>query len=61
MNIESFPNLKKDDTTGAIINSDDGAYKEYLMNKKLKMVAAELNTLKEELHEIKLLLHKLVK
>jgi len=60
INITTHPNLKKDEDTGAVINTDDSAYREYLLNKKLKFVDNELNTLKEELHEIKTLLRKLV-
>ncbi len=59
--IEGQPNLKRDDSNMAIINTDTASYKRYKAQKeKYKSQENEINTLKDELREIKGLVNKLL-
>ena len=52
--IEGQPSLERDDNNMAIINTDTAAYKRY------KAQESEINTLKDELKEIKGLVKQLL-
>lgn len=59
--VKDHPDLAKDTTTGAIVNINKD---KYLRQKKLqeqrKTQREELDTLKSDVQEIKMLLHKLL-
>lgn len=56
------PNLVRDMTSGAIINIDDGYYKQIVaqraQNKQMQQQCEEMQSLKNELSEIKLMLQQ---
>lgn len=56
------PNLVRDITSGAIINIDDGYYKQIVaqraQNKQMQQQCEEMQSLKNELSEIKLMLQQ---
>lgn len=59
--VEGSPNLFRDEKTGAIINCDENAYNQYvnsLMNRQHQK--KEIEILKDEVNEIKLLLKELI-
>lgn len=66
--VEGHPNLRRDANTGAIINSNDSAYKNYLIRKanhdveksELENMKNDINLLKDDIADIKNLLLKLV-
>lgn len=63
--IEGHSDLRKNLVTGAVINNDKIAYERYLNSKKqfTKMNSSmdDINSLKEEISEIKSLLKELLK
>lgn len=69
INVEGYNNLKRDITTGAILNTDSSEYEKYLNLKKIKStekdkintIIEDISVLKSELSELKTLLTNLVK
>lgn len=60
--VQGYPGLYRDETTGAIVNCNDSEYKHRL--NKINAVDSqreEINRLRNELDEIKSLLHELTK
>ena len=59
--VEGHPNLYRDDRTGAILNTDDHSYHQYLKSvEKRKSMKKEIETLKNDVTEIKSLLKELI-
>lgn len=64
LKVEDHPGLVRDSKSKAIINVDDSAYKDYrnrknLQNKMINMTE-EINDLKNDIGEIKLLLNQIL-
>ena len=61
LRVEGHSNLYRDEKTGAIINCDDRAYNEYVntLNQR-EHQKIEIDALKNEMGEIKLLLKELI-
>lgn len=63
--IEGHSELSKNMQTGAVVNNDSTAYQRYLKSKeqftKIQSTVDDINTLKEEMSEIKTLLKELLK
>ena len=58
--VEGHKNLFRDERTGAIINCDNNAYKNYLEDKKRNSIKkAEFDAMKDEIKELKSLLREL--
>ena len=58
--VEGHKNLFRDEKTGAIINCDNNAYKNYLEDKKRNSIKkAEFDAMKDEIKELKSLLKEL--
>lgn len=59
--VKDHPHLYRDEKSGAIINCDDRAYNEYVnsLNQR-EHQKIEIETLKNEVSEIKLLLKELI-
>ena len=58
--VEGHKNLFRDERTGAIINCDSNAYKNYLEDKKRNSIKkAEFDAMKNEIKELKSLLNEL--
>ena len=58
--VEGHKNLFRDERTGAIINCDNNAYKNYLEDKKRNSIKkAEFDAMKNEIKELKSLLKEL--
>ena len=58
--VEGHKNLFRDERTGAIINCDNNAYKNYLEDKKRNSIKkAEFDAMKDEIKELKSLLKEL--
>lgn len=75
LNVDGYSNLKKDPSSGGVVNVDKRGYKAYLENKRLALqqyeenkssqeqvstLQDEINTMKGEMSEIKSLLIKLL-
>jgi hypothetical protein len=59
--IEGHPNLYRDEYSGAVVNCDTLEYEKYLKMKKLKIdQRKEIESLKNEVFEIKNLLMELI-
>jgi hypothetical protein len=60
--VEGYKNLKRDEKTGAIINTDSTEYSKYLNNKKnRKSQKNEMDKIKSDITEIKSILMQLLK
>jgi len=60
--VEGYPNLYRDENSGAIINCDSTAYNQYLNSiSKQEMKKKELDEIKNDIQEIKNLLKELLK
>ena len=58
--VENEQNLFRDRNTGAIINNDSAGYAQYMkMKKRRQTEREELDTIKSDIEEIKLLLRQL--
>jgi len=58
--VKGHPDLFRDRETGAIVNTDRSGYKNYMRMKEQKMrEKQELDTIKSDIEEIKLLLRQL--
>ena len=61
ISVEGHPNLFRDEKTGAIVNCDSAAYKQYLNSVSNRMnTKKEIENLKDEVKEIKSLLKELL-
>jgi hypothetical protein len=61
ISVEGHPNLFRDQKTGAIVNCDNVAYKQYLNSISNRMnTKKEIENLKGEVEEIKFLLKELL-
>lgn len=59
--VEGHKNLYRDENSGAIINCDSGEYNQYMSLKKEKVKQKEeIETLKNDIDQIKLLLKHIV-
>lgn len=66
--VEGKPNLYRDINTNAIINKNNSEYENYLnqresrlkKSKKIDTIERDLESLKNDINEIKSLLHKIV-
>ena len=67
MKVEGHPNLERDMTTGAVVNTNHNAYQNYLLkkyrqekdNQEIRDMRHDINSLKEDMSTIKDLLLKL--
>lgn len=60
--VEGYPNLYRDENSGAIINCDSTAYNQYLNSiSKQEMKKKELEEIKNDIQEIKNLLKEILK
>ena len=58
--VEGHKNLFRDERTGAIINCDNNAYKNYLEDKKRNSIKkAEIDAMKDEIETLKSMLRDL--
>ena len=58
--VEGHKNLFRDESTGAIINFDNTAYKNYLKDKKRNSIKkAEIDAMKDEIETLKSMLRDL--
>lgn len=75
VSVEGYKNLKKDTSSGGVVNVDSRAYKTYLENKKLALqqneeqkqtqssvaqMQHEINTIKNDMNDIKNILMQLL-
>lgn len=75
LNIEGYNNLKKDPASGGVVNVDSKSYENYMMNKSIAKrniqqqksthdsvtkMQDEINTIKNDLSDIRTLLMKLL-
>ena len=52
--VENHPNLKRDEKTRAIINTDSSAYERYMNEKEVRSRQQnEIETLRQEIEELK--------
>jgi len=59
--VEGHDGLVRDETTGAILNYNDSAIEARRKMKRLNSALDDINMLKNEISEIKLLLRELIK
>lgn len=59
--VKGYDGLVRDEFTGAIINKDDASIAARRRSKQLSSALEDINNLKEEISEIKALLHELIK
>jgi len=59
--VQGHDGLVRDMNTGAIINKDSSAIEARRKTKNLSTAIEDINNLKEEISEIKALLHELIK
>ena len=58
--VEGEPNLFRDRNTGAIINTDNAGYAQYMkMKQRRQTEREELDTIKDDIEEIKSLLREI--
>ncbi len=75
VSVEGYKNLKKDTSSGGVVNIDSRGYKTYLENKKLALqqheeqkqtqssvmqLQQEINTIKSDMNDIKSILMQLL-
>lgn len=61
ISVEGHPNLYRDEKTGAIVNCDNTAYRQYLNSISNRMnTKKEIENLKSDVNEIKSLLKELL-
>lgn len=59
--VKGFPNLYRDEKTGAILNYDNQSYNQYINAKNNREVQkVELEEMKKDIEEIKLLLKEII-
>jgi hypothetical protein len=55
LKVEGHPNLKRDPTTGVILNTNQSAYQNYLINKtKQSAERNEIESIKKDLDSLKI-------
>jgi hypothetical protein len=60
--VEGFPNLYRDEQTGAIVNCDNNSYNQYLSSlRRRRNQLSEIDSLKQEVKELKTLVMQLIK
>ncbi len=75
LNVEGYKNLKKDTSSGGVVNVDKRGYKAYLETKKIALqqheeqkqtqtsvnqLQQEINTIKNDMNDIRLMLIQLI-
>lgn len=61
ISVEGHPNLYRDEKTGAIVNCDNNAYRQYMNSVSNRMnTKKEIENLKSDVNEIKSLLRELL-
>lgn len=63
--VKDYPNLKRDLNTGAVLNTSNSEYEEYKkiqenVNLHNRIIENEINSLKNDINEIKTLLTQIV-
>ena len=59
--VEGYPNLYRDEESGAIINYDTSSYNQYLSSlRKKEEERKEINQMKKDIDEIKMLLKEII-
>lgn len=59
--VEGYPNLYRDEKSGAIINYDKSSYNQYLSSlRKKEEERKEINQMKKDIDEIKTLLKEII-
>lgn len=59
--VKGFPNLYRDEKTGAILNYDSQSYNQYINSRNNREVQKiELEEMKKDIEEIKLLLKEII-
>ena len=59
--VEGYPNLYRDEESGAIINYDTSSYNQYLSSlRKKEEERKEINQMKKDIDEIKTLLKEII-
>ncbi len=59
--VEGFPNLYRDEQTGAIVNCDNNGYNKYLSSvKRRRNQLTEIDSLKKEVKELRSLVMELI-
>jgi len=59
--VEGYPDLVRDPSTGAIINTDKNAYQNYINSRNRKLQEIErIENLENDINDIKNLIHKIL-
>lgn len=59
--VKGYPNLYRDENSGAIINHDSTSYNQYILAKKNQEIQKnEIHRLKQDIEEIKTLLKEII-
>lgn len=59
--VEGYPDLVRDPSNGAIINTDKNAYENYIKSKERKLKEMErIENLEKDMSEIKMLMNKIL-
>lgn len=59
--VKGFPNLYRDENTGAILNCDNHSYNQYMNSKNNReMKNLEIEQIKKDIDEIKFLLREII-
>lgn len=59
--VKGYPNLYRDENTGAIINHDSASYNQYILAKKnQELQKNEIHQMKQDIEEIKTLLKEII-
>lgn len=59
--VKGFPNLYRDEKTGAILNYDSQSYNQYINSKNNREIQkTEIDQIKKDIDEIKLLLREII-
>lgn len=59
--VKGYPNLYRDEITGAIINCDTQGYNQYILAKNNKEIQKkEIDTMKKDIEEIKSMLKEIL-
>jgi len=59
--VKGFPNLYRDEQTGAILNCDNNSYTQYMNSKNNRELQnLEIEQIKKDINEIKFLLREII-
>lgn len=59
--VKGFPNLYRDESTGAILNCDNQSYNQYINSKNNREIQkTEIDQIKKDIDEIKSLLKEII-